>query len=120
MFSRSVMLLRCAAILVALLCLETRARAHQSSYTYATMSTSKSGKVVRFEIRLSSKDLFEALKLGEDRDASDKEILAGSEQLQAYVLERVNLSVPGQECALGDASGPTRTGLWVEPHAEIE
>jgi len=98
------MVLRFAAILVALLCLQSPALAHQSSYTYATMSTSKSGKVVRFEIRLSSKDLFEALQLGEDRDASDKEILAGSEQLKTYVLERVYMSVPGQECALGTAS----------------
>ncbi len=72
------------------------AHAHQSSYTYA--SATAEGTRLDYEIRLASSDLFEALGLKEDRDATDEEIVLGGEQLQDYVLERVLLEVPGQRC----------------------
>lgn len=88
----------CGVMLLALFTFESQAIAHQSSYTYGSMSMSASGNHVNYEIRLSSKDLFEALQLGEDRDATDVEILAGSDTLLRYVFGRVQLFAPGQEC----------------------
>ena len=94
MSSRAITLV--GALLVALVVFASPAAAHQSSYTYASMSAS--GTRVDFEIRLSSMDLFEALQLGEDRDATDGEIASGADALQAYVFERVRIVVPGQQC----------------------
>ncbi len=86
----------CIAFTTFLCAVGGTARAHQSSFTYASLS--RSAGQVDYEIRLSTGDLFEALSLGEDRDASDDEIQAGAEALQSYVGERVQLSVPGQSC----------------------
>lgn len=75
-----------------------RAQAHQSSYSYGSIALQEDGRSVAYEIRLSSKDLYEALTLGEDRDATDEEILRGGPALERYVFTRVALSVPGQDC----------------------
>jgi hypothetical protein len=67
------------------------AHAHQASLTYSTITVAPDGKTVSYRLQLSSRDLYEALGLDEDRDASDAEILAGRERLGAYVLERVHI-----------------------------
>ncbi len=74
------------------------AGAHQSSMSYASLELHDSGKVARYEIRISTKDLYEALQLGEDRDATDAEIRSGASLLSAYVFERVVLSPVNVGC----------------------
>ncbi len=86
-------------MLFMLVALPSSAMAHQSSYTYGSLAISDSGREVHYEVRLSSNDLFEALKLGEDRDATDAEIVAGEQDLRTYVFNRVHLVVLGQACA---------------------
>ncbi len=73
-----------------------RALAHQSSYTYGSLRAE--GRSLEYVVRLSTGDLFEALGLSEDRDATDTEITSGGARLSAYVAERVRLEVPGQSC----------------------
>lgn len=74
--------------------------AHQSSFTYASIEPNDARTRIDYEVRLSSLDLFEALDLGDDRDATDEEIMAGGKALSAYVFDRIHLSVPGQDCDL--------------------
>lgn len=83
-----------------LLCLvgAQSANAHQSSMSYASLELDDSGKLVHYEIRLSTKDLYEALSLGEDRDARDQEILDGATRLRDYVFERIKFRVATSEC----------------------
>jgi hypothetical protein len=87
-----------AVVAFVLAALGGRAQAHQSSYSYASIALQEDGHGVAYEIRLSSKDLYEALALGEDRDATDREILAGGQAIERYVFQRVALNVPGQDC----------------------
>ena len=72
--------------------------AHQSSFSYATLKITGDGKGADYEIRLSTKDLFEALALEDDRDATDAEIVGGKERLIGYVFDRIELRGTGEGC----------------------
>src|SRR5689334_1286624 len=61
------------------------ARAHQASASYATLTLGEDPATARYEIRIASRDLYEALALESDRDATDAEIAAGRDRLLAYV-----------------------------------
>lgn len=84
--------------LLLLLVMVAPASAHQSSFSYATLKMADDGQRADYEIRLSTKDLFEALALEEDRDATDAEILAGKERLLQYVFERIEIRGTGEDC----------------------
>lgn len=84
---------------VALATVPSVAQAHQSSLSYGSIDLSEGGKVAAYEVRLSTKDLFEALELDEDREATDTEIRAGSDKLTAYVFDRVTLNARDQVCS---------------------
>jgi hypothetical protein len=73
------------------------ARAHQSSVTYSSVEVGQDGRV-SWALKLSTRDLFEALGLDRDRDASDEEIRAGEERLHAYVLARIRVAADGRPC----------------------
>ncbi len=75
--------------------------------SYASLELHDSGTVVRYEIRISTKDLYEALQLGEDRDATDAEIRGGASQLSDYVFARIVLSTENVGCTF------VRTGVTV-------
>lgn len=81
-----------------------RAEAHQSSFSYASISVHDDSRVVSYEVRLGTKDLFEALRLGEDRDASDLEITSGAEELSNYVFSRVQLRAEQQGCTFANGA----------------
>jgi hydrogenase/urease accessory protein HupE len=88
----------CALVLCSLLAPKLAA-AHQSSFSYATLELADDARSATYELRLGSKDLFEALELGEDRDASDAEILAGSSRLNNYVFNKVSLKAKQDGCS---------------------
>jgi hypothetical protein len=102
-------------IFLALLALVGEAKAHQSSLSYGSLERSEDGTRLDYEIRLSTKDLFEALELEEDRDATDEEIEAGSEKLRSYVFQRVHLSAEGCQFE----PGPTRVVKQGERFAQV-
>jgi hypothetical protein len=77
------------------------AQAHQSSVSYSQVSIEDSGEV-HYILRLSSRDLYEALGLDRDRDASDDEIRAGEARLFDYVLARVEVTGDGRPCPARD------------------
>ena len=77
-------------VLLALLFFAAPARAHQSSVTYSRVVVAADGSLT-YQIDLSSRDLFEALGLDRERDASDEEIRAGRDRLFAYVRERLHV-----------------------------
>jgi hypothetical protein len=81
------------------LALPAPARAHQSSVSYSTVEIADTGDV-RYTLLLSTRDLYEALRLDEDRDATDAEILAGRERLFAYVAERIAVADRADGCPL--------------------
>ncbi len=86
-------------VLASLVVLVARsASAHQSSFSYATVELVDGGRRANYEIRLSSNDLYEALELDEERDATDAEIEAGARRLQNYVFAQVELDVADQLC----------------------
>lgn len=85
----------------------SQAQAHQSSFSYASLMLDGDGKAATYDLRLSTRDLFEALELRDDRDASDAEIIAGQALLLAYVFDRVRLEVPDNSCTF------TPTGVEV-------
>lgn len=75
-----------------------QAHAHQSSFTYASMTLADDANSVSYEVRVSTKDLFEALQLSEDRDATDDEIRSGAEKLKTYVFERISIVADAPRC----------------------
>jgi hydrogenase/urease accessory protein HupE len=87
----------CAASL-ALLAGPRSAAAHQSSATYARLEATEDPARVRYEIQIAARDLYEALGLSADREASAGEIAAGKDRLAAYVMKRVRFEADGSEC----------------------
>src|SRR5215470_15955591 len=73
------------------------AEAHQSSVSYHDIAVGNDGRVA-WTLRLSSRDLYEALGLDRDRDATDDEIRAGRERLFAYVTARLRVTADGKTC----------------------
>ena len=59
---------------------------------------------VTYLLRLSSRDLYEALGLERDRDATDAEIAVGAARLSAYVLARLHIGGNHSPCPT-DAGG---------------
>ena len=90
--------LRCLAAIAILAAAPHAARAHQASATYATLTLGEDPATARYEIRLASRDLFEALALESDRDATDAEIASGRDRLLAYVGDRVEFEADGATC----------------------
>jgi hypothetical protein len=86
-----------AALLVLLV--PGRALAHQSSVSYSTVHVGDDG-TVDYTLQLSARDLYEALALERDREASDDEIRAGEARLAAYVTARLTLTADGHACPL--------------------
>ncbi len=75
------------------------ASAHQSSVSYSNVAIEPDGQV-HYTLRLSSRDLYEALKLERDREASDDEIRAGESRLFDYVLARLQVLGDGKPCPI--------------------
>ena len=92
-----------AGIVVVLGLISVPARAHQSSVSYHDVLIADDGQV-EWTLRLSSRDLYEALGLDRDRDATDAEISSGKERLVGYVTARLQVTADGAPCPLG---GPT-------------
>jgi hypothetical protein len=86
-------------VLGALVLVAPPAHAHQSSVSYHDITVNSDGDV-EWTVRLSSRDLYEALGLERDRDASDAEIDAGAVRLSAYVTARLGATVNGRPCPL--------------------
>src|SRR5262245_2646795 len=61
------------------------ARAHQASATWARLETTADPSRVHYEIKLAARDLYEALDLDIDREATAAEIAAGRAKLAAYL-----------------------------------
>lgn len=97
--------------LLALALADRAAWAHQSSTTWSRVAIEDAGRV-GWRIELSTSDLFEALSLDRDRDATDDEIRSGAERLHEYVLARLRLSGDHGLCT------PTRRGLELPGGAE--
>src|SRR5262249_50867864 len=75
------------------------ASAHQSSVSYHDVQVGDDGRVA-WTVRLSSRDLYEALGLSSDRDATDDEIRAGGDRLEAYLTARLAVTADGRACPL--------------------
>jgi hypothetical protein len=91
------------SILAALACASPAAYAHQSSVSYSKVHIGDDARV-EYVLQLSTRDLYEALALDRDRDATDDEIERGQERLFSYVLALIRIG------ADGGASCPTRPG----------
>ena len=86
-------ILAIAAALASSLLIPAGAAAHQSSFTYGKLEVGPERRNVRYELKLKSTDLYEALGLDRDRAATDAEIRAGGERLYRYVEGRVELEL---------------------------
>jgi hypothetical protein len=73
------------------------ALAHQASLTWSRVAFEEDGTVT-YVLRLSSRDLAEALSLDRDRDATDEEIRAGSERLFSFVSKHLLIRAAGRPC----------------------
>jgi hypothetical protein len=87
------------------------AAAHQASMTYAELAVGEGNRVVDYTLRISSRDLGEALGVGVSRDVTDAEITAGADRLYDYAFAHIDLEADGQPCAI------TRRPLEIQ-HAE--
>jgi hydrogenase/urease accessory protein HupE len=87
--------------LAAVAALASPAHAHQSSLSHSSATIAADGRV-HYTLRVSSRDLYEALGLDRDRDASDDEIRAGEARLFDYILGRVEVTGDGRPCPAGD------------------
>ncbi|HEU5059639.1 MAG TPA: hypothetical protein VFU21_24075, partial [Kofleriaceae bacterium] len=74
------------------------AHAHQASATFARLETTGDPARLRYEIRIAARDLYEALRLEADREASAEEIRAGAGRIAAYVSERGAFESGGVGC----------------------
>ncbi len=90
---------RRAVVAVLLLGWVTPAAAHQSSVSYGQVTVADDG-TVDWVLRVPSRDLYAALGLERERDATDDEIRAGAERLWAYVRANVAVTADGQPCPL--------------------
>ncbi|MBI4508503.1 MAG: HupE/UreJ family protein [Deltaproteobacteria bacterium] len=91
--------LRFTGFLVALLLAASSASAHQSSTTYSQAWIDPSGEV-NYSLHISTRDLYEALGLDKDREATRHEIEAGKERLIRYVLDRLRISAGDKTCPM--------------------
>jgi hypothetical protein len=88
-------------VVLALVCgIAAPAAAHQSSVSYGQVTVGADGQV-DWTVRVSSRDLYAALGLERERDATDDEIRAGASRLWTYVLSNVAVSADGRPCPLG-------------------
>ena len=90
--------IRLLACLCAALCsLGARAAsAHQSSLSYANVRVAGDG--VDYDLRLSSKDLYEALGIHEDRPVTRSEAESQRARLVEYVTERIHVRAATADC----------------------
>jgi hypothetical protein len=95
--------LRRAALVVVLSLAALPAAAHQASMSWSQVTVGDDGTVT-YLLRLSSRDLYEALGLERDRDATDAEIAVGAARLSAYVLARLHIGGNHSPCPT-DAGG---------------
>jgi hydrogenase/urease accessory protein HupE len=91
------------------------ARAHQSTVTWSKVVIAPNGEV-HYNLRISTRDLYEALGLDKDRDASDPEIREAKDRLFDYVLARVHVLGDGKPCPVTarDLSILTQTERFAE------
>jgi len=73
------------------------ALAHQASLTWSQVTIEDDG-TASFVLRLSSRDLSEALSLDRDRDATDEEIRAGAQRLFTFVFNKLRIQAAGRLC----------------------
>src|SRR5215470_11548423 len=83
--------------------LAATAHAHQSSVSYHDVVLEPDGRLV-WTVRIASRDLYEALALDRERDATSDEIRAGEGRLARYVASRIAASADGRACPLGAPS----------------
>ncbi|HLU65122.1 MAG TPA: HupE/UreJ family protein [Kofleriaceae bacterium] len=83
---------------IALLGAPGAARAHQSSATFARLEATDDPARLRYEIKIAARDLYEALALESDREATAGEIRAGGARLHAYLAERIAFEADGRPC----------------------
>jgi hypothetical protein len=74
------------------------ARAHQASATWARLETTSDPSRVHYEVKLAARDLYEALDLDIDREATAAEIAAGRAKLAAYLDQRIKFEADGRPC----------------------
>jgi hypothetical protein len=86
-------------VVLALLAWSGPARAHQSSVSYGQVTVGDDG-TVDWTIRASSRDLYAALGLERERDATDEEIVAGADRLFRYALGNVAVTADGTRCPI--------------------
>ena len=101
---------------LALLFLASQARAHQSSNSYSSVRVADDGEIA-WSLALSTRDLYEALGLDSDRDATDEEIRAGEAHLVEYVLARVRFRGEGDR---GCEVAPTGVELTAGSERRVE
>jgi hydrogenase/urease accessory protein HupE len=89
------------AVFLAVCLAGTRAAAHQASVSYSNVTIDPGGEV-RYVLRVASTDLYEALGLDRDRDATDEEIRRGEARLFDYALARVRVLGDGVPCPVRD------------------
>ncbi len=98
--------MRFRAVLLFLVLFPTSAAAHTSSVSYSHVrlapgSVAPEGRAsVEYDVKLSTRDLYESLGLDRDRDPTDAEILAGERGLIDYVEARVHFTGDGQPCRM--------------------
>lgn len=91
----------CAAACAAAVALTAGARpalAHQASATYARLEPGADPTRLRYEILLAARDLYEALDLDIDREATAAEIASGRARLAAYLVRHVQFEADGRPC----------------------
>jgi HupE / UreJ protein len=90
------------ALVLLILLLPARVLAHQSSVSYSSVSVD--GAKVDYTLQLSARDLYEALALDSDREASDDEIRKGEARLVEYVTRLVHVFDGAEPCPLAARS----------------
>jgi hypothetical protein len=74
------------------------AHAHQASATFARLEPTPDPARLRYEIRIAARDLYEALDLDSDREATADEIRRGARVITAYVTDRLEFDAAGAVC----------------------
>lgn len=74
------------------------ANAHQASATFARIEPTSDPARLRYEIRIAARDLYEALDLDSDREATADEIRRGARVITAYVTDRLEFDAAGAVC----------------------
>jgi hypothetical protein len=88
-----------AAAALSLAILGGTAHAHQASATFARLEATDDPARLRYEIKIAARDLFEALGLDSDREATGDEIRAGRDRLLEYLRQRIEFEADGRACA---------------------